>query len=564
MEGSNDREDPQEPREPRPSDESVWVVPEDAPPAPPGGGAPAGESPGLEPPDEPPAGEAVGTPAPPWAPPAWSPPAWSPPAPEPDPTAQTFPWGPPGWRVGDAPTGQNQAAGDAFPPSPPAGGAAPPAGGYLPPAGAPGAGYPPGGYGPPPSSFGSPYGGQGGGPLPPPGPRHRRHLGIWVVLAALVVLAGGLGGGIAIALDNSQSTTATSPSSSAAPVSSSSLNTAAIAARVDPAIVDITSTLGYQRDQAAGTGMVITSSGEVLTNNHVIEGATSLSASIAGTSKNYKAKVIGADPTADVALIQLEGASGLPTVSLGDSSKVSVGDPVVAIGNALDLPGAPTVTEGTVSALNRSITAGDSNGANTEQLTGLIQTDAPLEPGNSGGPLTNASGQVIGMNTAAASGAGSTQQTSSNVGFAIPVNTARSIAQQIQSGSPSSPSIRMGAPAFLGVQVQAAGSGSGAGSGAGGFGGGFGGIFGGGSQGNAPVTSGAMVVQVEPNTPAQSIGLQAGDAIVSFDGKTISSPSDLSKAIAPLKPGATVSIGWVDTSGQHHSTTVQLASGPAA
>jgi S1-C subfamily serine protease len=425
-----------------------------------------------------------------------------------------------------------------------------------------GAGGGQGGYPPPGGTdpWGGYYGGWGG---PPPGagaPKRRRGLGAFVIAAVLVLVAGALGGGLAVALNRTTPTGSSSNSASA--VSASKVNVSAITAQVDPAVVDITSTLGYQDGQAAGTGMVVTSSGEVLTNNHVIEGATSIAAKVAGTSKSYPAKVLGVDPSDDVALIQLQGASGLPTVQLGNSSTVAVGDPVVAIGNALDLPGSPTVTEGTVSALNRSIQAGDSSSSNTEQLSGLIQTDAPLAPGNSGGPLVNSHAQVIGMNTAAATGA-ENQSTSSNVGFAIPINKAAAIMQTIQSGSTSNPKIRYGAPAFLGVQVESVSSAGNGIFGNGGIGGFFGGQFGGG-QGPTSATSGAEIVAVESNTPAASIGLEQGDVITSFDGKTINSPNDLTQVISTLKPGDRVQIGWVDTAGQQHSTTVQLGSGPAA
>ncbi len=405
------------------------------------------------------------------------------------------------------------------------------------------------------------YGGWGGPPAGlPPTRRRRGRIGALVVAAVLLVI-GGLGSGLAVALTGSSSNLASSgPKASA--VSASKINVSAITAEVDPALVDITSSLGYQDSQAAGTGMIVTSSGDVLTNNHVIQGATSISAKIAGTSKTYSAKVLGTDPTDDVALIQLQNASGLPTVQLGDSSTVSVGDPVVAIGNALDLPGSPTVTEGTVSALNRSITAGDSSSSNTEQLSGLIQTDAPLAPGNSGGPLVNSHGQVIGMNTAAASDS-QDQSSSSNVGFAIPINTAETIAQEIQSGSTSNSNIKYGSPAFLGVDVESVNSSSGGG---GSFGNGpFGGFFGNGGSGTSPsVTSGAVVESVVPNTPAASIGLQAGDVITSFDGHTINSPNDLTQVIQGLHPGDTVSIGWVDSLGQQHTANVQLGTGGAA
>jgi S1-C subfamily serine protease len=311
---------------------------------------------------------------------------------------------------------------------------------------------------------------------------------------------------------------------------------AAIAAKVDPAVVDITTTLGYQSAKAAGTGMVITSSGEVLTNNHVIDGATKITAQIAGAGTIYNARVIGTDPTQDVALIQLEGVSGMKTVTIGDANKVTVGSTAVAIGNALDLPGPPSVTSGSITALNQSITAGDAGGGNSENLTGLLETDALLRPGNSGGPLVDSTGAVIGMNTAASTGSSRFSQ-ASNVGFAIPINTAVSLANQIAAGHASA-TIHLGLPAFLGVQIQSAGAG-------------------------AASTSGVAVAGVASGTPAESAGLAAGDSIVSVGGKSVAAPSDLTAVIATYRPGDTVKVTWIDQAGTTHTANVKLATGPA-
>jgi S1-C subfamily serine protease len=315
-------------------------------------------------------------------------------------------------------------------------------------------------------------------------------------------------------------------------------------------VVDIVTTLGYQGGQAAGTGMVLTSSGEVLTNNHVVDGATSITARIDGQGPTYTAKVIGTDRTDDVALIQLQGASGLTTVKLGDATKTSVGDPVVAIGNALNLPGPPTVTGGTITAVDQSITASDSAEGTSERLSGLLQTDALLRPGDSGGPLVDAAGEVIGMDTAASNG--TTFSSASNVGFAIPINAATSIAAQIAAGHASA-TIHLGLPAFLGVQIQSSSTGQGNGSG----------IRGGLGGSTTPATSGAVIAGVPSGTPAQAAGLAAGDTIVAIDGKTISSPSDLSTAISTHRPGDTIRVTWVDQSGQSHTASVRLATGPA-
>ncbi len=410
--------------------------------------------------------------------------------------------------------------------------------------------------------------------------------------AVLVVVGGGVGGTIVLALDGGGSGTshvgsapAGSPGSggSAGPgsapargVSANQLNVSALANKVDPGVVDITSNLSGgvgQGGKAAGTGMVLSSSGVVLTNNHVIAGASSITAQVAGQSRRYTATVVGADPTDDIAVLKLTGASGLNTVSLGNSANVSVGEQVVAIGNALDLRGAPTVTQGIVSALNRSITAGDSTGGGSERLTGMIQTDAPLNPGNSGGPLVNSAAHVIGMDTAA--DVASTGGSGSTIGFAIPINRAYAIAQQIEAGHGGA-NILIGPRPLLGVEVTSVSDANNAGRGGGGYrsgggnlggggpslGGGGGGF--GGATSIAPVSLGAVVLGVEPSSPAQAAGLTPGDAIVSLAGKSVSSPSSLTKVIDTRHPGDQVSISWVDPSGAHHSATATLTTGPAA
>lgn len=207
-----------------------------------------------------------------------------------------------------------------------------------------------------------------------------------------------------------------------------------VLAKVLPAVVSI-DTSGFRSGvggfvQGAGTGMIIEPTGIVVTNNHVIAGATRVTVTLYGQTRQFPAKVIGTDPPKDVALVQIEGAgSSLPTVSLGDSNTAAQGDGVLAIGNALALAGGPTVTEGIVSAKGRSLSATTDAGA-TENLTGLIQTDAPINPGNSGGPLVNASGQVIAMNTAVATSSQGNAP-AQNVGFAIAVDAIRPIIAEL-------------------------------------------------------------------------------------------------------------------------------------
>jgi S1-C subfamily serine protease len=328
-----------------------------------------------------------------------------------------------------------------------------------------------------------------------------------------------------------------------------------IASKVDPGVVDINTTLGYQSEQAAGTGIVVTSSGEILTNNHVIDGATSISVTDVGTQKTYTASVVGYDRTQDIAVLQLHDASGLQTATLGNSSSVSVGEDVVGIGNAGGTGGTPSAAGGTVTALNQSITASDEGDSSSEQLTDVIGTNADIQAGDSGGPLVNSSGQVVGIDTAASAGFSfqAPQQSSETQGFAIPINSATSIAKQIESGDASA-TVHIGATAFLGVEIDASSSGGNGGQ----FGGGFGNGYGGGTS----TSSGATVAGVVTSSPAQESGLAEGDVITSVNGQTIGTPTDLTNALAPHHPGDTVTIGWTDGSGATHSASVQLTSGP--
>jgi S1-C subfamily serine protease len=337
-------------------------------------------------------------------------------------------------------------------------------------------------------------------------------------------------------------------------MAASPLTTSQVASTVDPGLVDVVSTLGYQDGEAAGTGMVLTSSGEVLTNNHVIEGATSIKVTDVGNGRTYTAKVVGYDASHDVAVLQLVGASGLRTVSLSSAS-ASASQTVVALGNAGGQGGTPSVATGTVTSLGQSITASDESSGNAEQLTGLIETNAGIQPGDSGGPLVNSYGQVIGMNTAASSASPSTTGYQAQSGqtqiqaFAIPISEASSIASQIEAGTSSSTS-HIGTTAFLGVEISASGAG-------GGYSGGYGGYGGGSASG------GAIIVGVTSGSAAAQAGLAAGDQITSVAGHTITSSSDIASVLEKYHPGDTISIGWTDQSGQSHTATVVLTTGPA-
>jgi len=446
--------------------------------------------------------------------------------------------------------------------------------------GQPGYGQP--GYGQP--GYGQPGYGQypwSGYGTPPPPPRSG--FGRTLAYVAVAVLAAAAGAGAAVALNHSgtPSSSANSPLNgngsqsnpfgNANPFPSSgsgsgnsggsggsggtntgggSLNASALAAQVDPGIVDIDSNLKYSQATAQGTGMVISSSGLVLTNNHVIDEAVSVSATIVTSGKTYTAKVLGYDSTDDVALLQLEGASNLKTVTLSNSSKAKVGQAVLALGNAGGRGGLPSTAQGTIQALNQSIEASDSGAGTTEKLHGMIETNAPIEQGDSGGPLVNGSGQVVGMDTAAnSSSSGFGGYSPATTGFAIPINTAISIADNINAGKASS-TVHIGLAGFMGVNVADASSPSECTSG----GDGFGGV--GGSS--SPVSSGALICQVYPNSPATSAGLASGDVITSVNGTRISSANGLTNETASSHAGDQFAITYVDQYGAKHSTTVTL------
>jgi S1-C subfamily serine protease len=325
--------------------------------------------------------------------------------------------------------------------------------------------------------------------------------------------------------------------------SSGGLNVGSIQSSVDPAVATVNTTLAGGQGQAAGTGMVIGSSGEILTNNHVIENASSVRVQIGGGGRSYSANVLGYNVPEDVALLKINGVSGLDTVHTDDT--VSVGEPVVALGNAGGRGGTPDASTGAVRGVGETIQVADSSGSQT--LRNLIRVDASLQPGDSGGPLVDAQGDVVGMNTAASTGGGFRLRTGSGSGegYAVPIKTAMSVADQIKSGQGSGDT-HVGQRAFLGVSIRTTGSQSG-------------------PRGGSPSTrSGAIVGDVQSGSPADDAGLQQGDTITSLAGKSISSIDDLTSALAPHHPHDKVDVGWTDNSGGHHTAQVTLASGPPA
>jgi S1-C subfamily serine protease len=364
---------------------------------------------------------------------------------------------------------------------------------------------------------------------PPPAPRRPHHRVLAIIAVLAVVAAAVLVWVVVSSAVRGPAAPAAAPASRPA---------SALAARVDPGLVDVTATLGYQQAISAGTGMVLTPSGRVITNNHVIEGATSVTVTDVGNHRSYTAAVVGYDQGQDIAVLQLAGASGLQTVSLSTASAVTVGEKVLALGNAGGQGGTPAAAAGTITALGQSITATDQFAGISEQLTGLIQTDVPLQPGDSGGPLVSPAGQVIGMNTA-----GSSQfQISSGAAqaFAIPASQAAPIAAAIAAGRVSA-AVHIGATAFLGVQVVP-----------------YAVLV----PGN-PAITGAGVAGITPGTPAARAGLSPGDVIVSIGRHAVTSSMSLRSVIDTYHPGDTAGLSWVDQAGQAHAATIVFAAGPA-
>jgi S1-C subfamily serine protease len=316
------------------------------------------------------------------------------------------------------------------------------------------------------------------------------------------------------------------------------------ASALDTGVVDIDTQLGYQNAAGAGTGIVLSPSGDVLTNNHVINGATSINVTDVGSGRSYPATVVGYDRSHDIAVLKLQGASGLPTAPIGDSGAVAVGDQVAAVGNAGGVGGSPSIALGTVSALHRTITASDGDGGSAQQLTGLIQVTANVQPGDSGGPLVNAVGQVVGIDTAASTGF--RFDSTHGVGFAIPINDAMAIAKRIQSGIGSS-TIHVGPTGVLGIAVQDSDPATGLSPW---------------SRFGSRYDAGATVIGVLQDSPAEQAGLAEGDTIVAVDQTAIDSATTLTSALNSYHPGDLVHVAWIDRSGQQQEATVRLATGP--
>jgi S1-C subfamily serine protease len=349
------------------------------------------------------------------------------------------------------------------------------------------------------------------------------------------------------------------------------LSQAAIRARIEPSVVDVTAILTYDDETASGTGFIIDArTGLILTNNHVIRDATSVTVTAPGTGLTYRADIVGVDVPADVAVLRIRPVAGLPAAPLGDSTTVAAGAPVMSFGNQAGAGGSPAVASGVITGTGRTIQADDGVAGFSETLHGMLATTARIEPGDSGGPLAGSAGTVIGVDTAAGTGSTAT-------GYAIPINTALAAERQITAGRPGY-GITLGVGGFLGVIVPpgtdrspvaqrererntvAAGAAGPPGA----------------SEcaatqedvtvpaAIAPVPAGALVVGVLCGTGAATAGLAAGDVITTAGGHHVGSPDALTAIVEASRPGTVMSVTWVSTAGVARTARIRLGPAPAA
>ncbi|MER7248048.1 trypsin-like peptidase domain-containing protein [Kribbella sp. NPDC000426] len=442
-------------------------------------------------------------------------------------------------------------------------------------------------------------------PPKPPKKRGRRLLGAGALGLAAVVVAGSVAWGI----DQHSA-------GNSSELSQKAFDASAVAAKVSPGLVDVNTVLGYENARAAGTGIVLTSDGEVLTNHHVVEGATSITVTDIGNGKTYTASVVGYDEQHDIAVLKLKDASGLQTAKTGNSDQVKLGDQVVGVGNAGGVGGTPSYAAGKVTGLNQAITATDENGQDPENLTNLIQTDANIQAGDSGGPLVDANGEVVGVDVAGGDGNNGGQgrpgQTAATSG-ATSTATLAAAGDGTGYGDGNGFGNPFGGNGFGDGSGNGSGSQNGSGNGSGsqngsgdGSGNGFGNGQGGSPNGSGttaegyaiPInqaldiakqiengkssdgvhigaspmlgvsvvtsegTSGAVVGDVLADGHADDAGIEPGDVITSFAGHTVESPDTLSELLNKQHPGDKVEVGWVDQSGQTHKATIELITGP--
>ena len=325
-----------------------------------------------------------------------------------------------------------------------------------------------------------------------------------LALVAVALLGGVAGSVTTLALDDdpvaATSTVAAANTARSIQLDGGTLDVAAVVAKAGPSVVAIQTETAGGRRVGAGTGVVLTAAGEVLTNAHVVDGASVVHVTLTGESQARTADVVGSDEEADLALLRIRDASGLPAADLGSSSALAVGDDVVAIGNALALRGGPTVTRGIVSGLDRLLET------STGTMTGLVQTDASISSGNSGGPLVNAAGEVVGINTAVAASGGGTA--AENIGFAIPIDGAMPVVERLRGNTTAQ------ASGLLGIRSSDPTDGS----------------------------RGAVVVQVDSGSAAAAAGIEPGDLIVSVGGRSVDGAAALGAAVRSHAPGEQVEV----------------------
>ncbi len=368
------------------------------------------------------------------------------------------------------------------------------------------------------------------GPPAPNPPQHHLPRQLLAIVAALMLVAGVAGYTYASERGTSTRPQTTSVSTGIGSSSSSGpLTLDQITAKVDPAIVDINTQLGSS-GRAAGTGMIINSSGEILTNNHVVAGATSINVTLTSSGQSYPANLLGYDASHDVALLKIDNVSGLPTISASSASSASVGDAVVAIGNALGKGGQPAAVQGEISAVNQTITAGDENGGSSETLHGLLEMTAPIQPGDSGGATVDSAGNVIGMTTAGNGSVETTSDGTATIGYAVPIDDALAIVKTIESGNETG-TVHLGMHGQLGVAVQDANG------------------------------EGVQVSSVAANSAAANAGISEGDVIVAVNGQSVTSTNDLNNAMTATHVGDRISVTWDDGSGSTQSGTATLSVG---
>lgn len=355
--------------------------------------------------------------------------------------------------------------------------------------------------------------------------------GLLVIAVLVSALLGGLVGGLIVrSRDNGSSTSVNSSGARVTQVVTTS-DIKSVLKEVEPAVVSIyTNGVGVGQ-LGSGSGVLITKEGQVLTNAHVVSGGNSFSVSLYNSPDKLPADLVGIDASQDLALLRIRNSDNrtFPVAQFGDSDAIEVGDPVIAIGNALGLSGGPSVTTGIISAKNRSISSSEQNGSGQETLSGLLQTDAAINFGNSGGPLVNLRGQVIGINTATAD-----PSYSQNVGFAIAINNVKPVLEDLRDGKNNEQQqALLGVTAFTVTDDVRQ------------------------RYSFITVDKGAVVESVQQNSPASQLGLKAGDVIVAVDGEAVTSSESLVSIVRKHKPGDKVKVEWI-RNGDRQSGTVEL------